>query len=169
MSFNTTSKLWILLALLFLVPTHFSANAFAEDDDSWGMDADDFHRDLGLSDEQREKMRKLRESAKAEKESMRKAHKEQRDAFKDLMKSDKSSSELRKAFQALQESKNKMATARFEHRLQVRDILTPEQRKKMAERRGDGRAKGKKRGQMNPRKRDGKGPRRDQGADDSES
>jgi periplasmic protein CpxP/Spy len=92
-------------------------------------------RDLGLSDEQWKKLKAIREEAQksGRAESVQSLHKELRDlrqSFKELLKSDAPSQQVLQAFAKIQNAEQSLRQARFERVLHLRDILTPEQRKK---------------------------------------
>lgn len=86
--------------------------------------------ELNLSEEQKAKIKEVREShGKSMKES-RSALRDARKAMEEAVKIDASRSDLLKKFESLQALRNKMGQARFEMILAVREILTPEQRQK---------------------------------------
>lgn len=86
--------------------------------------------ELNLTDEQKTKIKEVREGhGKAMKQS-RASLKEARQAMEEAVKSDASKGDLLKKFESLQELRNKMGKARFEMILAVREILTSEQRQK---------------------------------------
>jgi len=90
-------------------------------------------KELNLSPEQKEKLKKLREESKDSRKDERDKMKAEKEAFRNKMGGDASDDDLRKDFAKLQEKRNEMAKSRFDHMLKVRSILTPEQRKKFAE------------------------------------
>lgn len=88
-------------------------------------------RELGLSEEQLEKLKVLRQKNKEDhrksKEEMMATKKE----FRELMKSNASREEILRAFKAMNEKKRDLEQKRFEGMLDAREILTPEQRSKL--------------------------------------
>ncbi|SMF63343.1 Spy/CpxP family protein refolding chaperone [Pseudobacteriovorax antillogorgiicola] len=88
---------------------------------------------LDLSEEQRTKIKDIRQSSRDEHKETRKTLKETRRSFEELLGSDAAESEIRKAHETLQGLKAKMAEKRFENMMAIRAILTPEQRKKFHE------------------------------------
>lgn len=99
--------------------------------------------ELKLSPEQKEKMKELREKSKTQREAkrsemkaLRKSMKQKRNELTSAMESDESDSALRNRFSELEKLQQKArhmrearSKARFENALEVRKILTPEQRK----------------------------------------
>ena len=87
-------------------------------------------KDLNLTREQKQKIKKIRESSKeqyhAKKQAMRQAHQNLGKA----MKEGKSDDELRLLFNELNKVKSEIGLLRFEQALAIRKILTPEQQKK---------------------------------------
>ena len=90
-------------------------------------------KELNLTEEQEQKLKELREAgrdgSKASREEMKAAHEKMRE----LLEGDANESQLRAQHKKLQALKMKMDDERFENMLATRAILTPEQRKKMAE------------------------------------
>lgn len=86
---------------------------------------------LDLSDEQKEKIKDVRGQAK---EKLKAAREKKREAFKalaTLMKSDTNDEKgIREAFKNLQAVKTDAENAHFETILEIRNVLTPEQREK---------------------------------------
>lgn len=87
--------------------------------------------DLGLSEDQRTKIKSLHESHRAEMEAQRDAMKASHEAFRDAMKSaDKTDDELTAMHEKIVSTRSDEMRMRFKHMLQIRGILTPEQRAK---------------------------------------
>lgn len=85
---------------------------------------------LDLTSAQKKKIDELR---KSQKEKLQKKHEAKREAgkkFHEAMGKDAKESELRKLFKRKQKAKMELDKARFEMALEVRQVLTPEQRKK---------------------------------------
>lgn len=123
---------WLLgtLVALSLVGSSVTV-ALANDFGHMGMRG--IFKELNLTADQKEKLKKLREESKAGHKDERKKMRSEAKAFKDKMAGNASDDELRKEFAKAQEKRAEMAKSRFEHMLKVRAILTPEQRKKFAE------------------------------------
>jgi protein CpxP len=101
-----------------------------------------FFKELNLSEEQRAKLKELRENNKGDLKPKREALKKARDEFRSLMGSENATdAQIRSAFQKLQALRSEVATGSIDRMLAVRQVLTPEQRKKaheMREKRGAG-------------------------------
>ncbi len=96
-----------------------------------------FMEELNLSEAQREKIKALHESNRPQFEKDREAMHQAKTRFDEAMDGDGSPDEIRKRFQALQKARDAMMSFGFEQALAVREILTPEQRKKFQELRRD--------------------------------
>jgi Spy/CpxP family protein refolding chaperone len=90
-------------------------------------------RGLNLTQEQKEKFAAMRNKNHAEMSALNKALNDKRDAFEKLFASSASDADLRKAQADLQELTNRMITKHFENSLEMRALLTAEQRKDMLE------------------------------------
>ncbi len=90
-------------------------------------------KDLDLTSEQKEKMKALRTEAKSEIKKCREDMKQARKDFKEALKSGASKEEVVAAFQKMTDKKNELSKSRLESILEVRDILTAEQRAKLFE------------------------------------
>ncbi len=96
-----------------------------------------FMEELNLSEAQREKIKALHESNRPQFEKDREAMHQAKTRFDEAMDGDGSPDEIRKRFHALQKARDAMMSFGFEQALAVREILTPEQRKKFQEVRRD--------------------------------
>ncbi|NCN42414.1 Spy/CpxP family protein refolding chaperone [bacterium] len=131
-------------ALLFASSTIFTHNAFANEDDSTER-AEGHHKrnerrgqggglmkGLNLSEEQRASIKELRQKNRSQMQSLMESH---RSARKKLLEaqsnSDTSESELQRLFDAASSKRLALEEARFSNMLDIRKILTPEQRIKM--------------------------------------
>lgn len=92
-----------------------------------------FRQQLNLSPDQAAEIDQIREQNKQDKQAKRDAYRAARDEMQTLMASDASDDELRAQHQVLQNLRRDMGEARFETKLKIRQVLTPEQRTKMAE------------------------------------
>lgn len=92
-----------------------------------------FRQELNLTPEQTEQIDQIREQGKQAKQAMREEYRAAREKMQTLMASDASDNELREQHQILQNLRQKKGEARFENKLKIRQVLTPEQRTKMAE------------------------------------
>ncbi|MES2965616.1 MAG: Spy/CpxP family protein refolding chaperone [Bdellovibrionota bacterium] len=92
-------------------------------------------KDLNLTDEQKEKAKKIHgdhSDVKAKRDAMKKAH----DDLETAIKGTASADEVRAKFAALQKVQDEFEKARFDKIVAIREILTPEQRSKMKSPRG---------------------------------
>lgn len=92
-----------------------------------------FRQQLNLSPEQAAEIDQIREQNKQDKQATREALRAARDKMQTLMGSDATDDELRAQHRVLQDLRRDMGEARFETKLKIRQVLTPEQRTKMAE------------------------------------
>lgn len=95
-----------------------------------GMRGQQWMRDLDLTDEQRSKIKEIRQAGRESTKSSRERMKAAREAFQSEMESGGSSSSLQSKHEAMINARAEFARARFNQMLQVREVLTPEQRKK---------------------------------------
>lgn len=95
--------------------------------------------ELGLTAEQQTKLRDIRKQGPGALMPKRQAVEEARIAFGDLMSEEKSSAtDLERAHGKLVEARTALQAAQFHLRMQVRDVLTPEQRTKLRDSGRDG-------------------------------
>jgi Spy/CpxP family protein refolding chaperone len=95
--------------------------------------------DLGLTDAQQQKLRQIRKQTPAALMPKRQAVEEARLDFQDLMSQEKTSTaDLERAHGKLLDARSKLQAAQFDLRMQVRDVLTPEQRTKIRQGLRDG-------------------------------
>ncbi len=88
--------------------------------------------EVGLSDAQQEQLRQVRRRAPSLLMPKKQAVVEAQMDLRDLMEKNKAdSAELRRANDKVLKSRSELAAATFDLRLQVRDVLTPEQRDKV--------------------------------------
>jgi Spy/CpxP family protein refolding chaperone len=96
--------------------------------------------ELGLSAEQQTKLRDIRKQGPGALMPKRQAVEEARIAFQDRMAEEKSSAtDLERAHGKLVEARTALQAAQFHLHMQVRDVLTPEQRTKLREKAASGR------------------------------
>lgn len=88
---------------------------------------------LDLTSEQSEKIEAIHEQAHSDNEALYQEMRTNREAMRSLFNSDASAAELRQQHQEIQALRQQLGSNRFETMLEVREILTPEQRTKMAE------------------------------------
>ncbi|MEO0373191.1 MAG: Spy/CpxP family protein refolding chaperone [Cyanobacteria bacterium P01_A01_bin.17] len=87
---------------------------------------------LGLSDAQKAEIQNIHQQAREngpDREEARAA----REKMRELFASDASSDELRTQYQVSQSLRQELREQRFETKLKIREVLTPEQRTKLAE------------------------------------
>lgn len=90
--------------------------------------------DLGLTDAQQTKLREIRKQVPGKLMPKRQAIEEARLDMQDLMAQESASSvDLKKAHNKLIKARSDLEAARFDLRMQVREVLTPEQRTKIRE------------------------------------
>jgi periplasmic protein CpxP/Spy len=119
----------------------------------WG---DKWQEQLNLSADQKAQIQKIREQEKSASEGLRQQMRTAMEKQKSLMTGNASDEQLRQQHQEMQTLRQQAETRRFETMLQIRKILTPEQRAKaaqlMQEHRGGHRHRGggkQARGMMN--------------------
>lgn len=88
---------------------------------------------LDLSAEQSQQIETIREQSKASAQALHKQMKVQRQEMKSLFTSDVDNEQIREQYQATKELRQQLGDNRFETMLQIREVLTAEQRAKMAE------------------------------------
>ena len=88
---------------------------------------------LDLTPEQSQQIETIKQQSKADTESLRQELQQAHEQMRSLMVADTNSNELRQQHQQLQTLHQQLGTQRFETMLQVREVLTPEQRSQMAE------------------------------------
>lgn len=88
---------------------------------------------LNLSETQRQQIQAIREQAKANSEQLREQMQTAREQMRALMASNASESELRQQHQVIENWRDQMSDRRFDTMLQIRQVLTPEQRAQLAE------------------------------------
>ncbi|MBP0021538.1 MAG: Spy/CpxP family protein refolding chaperone [Cyanobacteria bacterium SBLK] len=87
---------------------------------------------LNLSDAQKQQIESIREQAKANSEQLREEIHSAREQMRALMGSNASESELRQQHQAISSLRDRASDRRFETMLQIREVLTPTQRTRLA-------------------------------------
>ncbi|MFP5491390.1 MAG: Spy/CpxP family protein refolding chaperone [Bacteriovoracia bacterium] len=132
---------------LFLSLMLMSSIAFAKKGkggDGEGKRGEKMRAELGLSDEQLEKMKEIREKRKAAHEGHREKVKAARDDFQAAMKNPKATkSELVNKFEALEKIQAQGKRDKFEMMLEIRSLLDEKQIAKFQEKRGEWRKKWK--------------------------
>lgn len=129
---NILKSNWLLGSLIALSLSGTYATVGLADDFGL-MGRKGLFKELNLTADQKEKLKKLREDGKGDRKEAREEMKKQGKAFREKMGTQASDDELRKEFTALQGKRAELAKSHFEHMLKVRAIFTPEQRKKFAE------------------------------------
>ncbi|MEK7287561.1 MAG: Spy/CpxP family protein refolding chaperone [Elusimicrobiota bacterium] len=140
---------WALMGALMLSALSVAAERGAQHKEGIGeKHLEKIESKLGLSDDQKKKLREHRKTHREEAKKLRKEIKEKREAFQvELEKPELSADATKKAHAELQQVRNKMADHHLEGILAVRQILTPEQFKKFKEmmrQRREGKRWGKK-------------------------
>ena len=89
--------------------------------------------ELDLTSAQRSEIKDIREKYSSEDTSFKEEIKASRQKMQSLLASDASKSELRQQHQQMQNLRQKMGDRKFEAMLEMREVLTSEQRAKMAQ------------------------------------
>ncbi len=92
---------------------------------------------LDLTPEQTQQINTIREQSRSEYEALKPEIRANQQQMQSLLASDASNRELRQQYQQMQRLYQQMGDRRFETMLQIREVLTPEQRAKMAQLRSD--------------------------------
>lgn len=88
---------------------------------------------LNLSQDQMQKMQQIRERYKTQMQQQQQTLRQAEDEFRDMMSSTASQSQLREKHRQVQGLREQMGELRFESMLEMREVLTPDQRRQMAE------------------------------------
>ncbi|MBD2580417.1 Spy/CpxP family protein refolding chaperone [Oscillatoria sp. FACHB-1406] len=88
---------------------------------------------LNLSSEQSSQIQAIFQQSRTENESLHEQMKQARDQMESLMAGNATADQLRQQHSIMQRLHQEMGDRRFETMLQVREILTPQQRARMAE------------------------------------
>lgn len=88
-------------------------------------------KDLNLTEEQKEKLKAIREAAKADSQKCREDMRAARKAFKEVLRSNASKEAVLAAHQGMLDKKQQLSKTRLETLLSAREILTEEQRAKL--------------------------------------
>ncbi|PZD74345.1 hypothetical protein C1752_01414 [Acaryochloris thomasi RCC1774] len=97
-----------------------------------GWDRSKLFEQLDLSDAQKTEIQNIRQQAR-ENGPGREEARAAREKMRELFASDASSDELRTQYQDSQSLRQELREQRFETKLKIREVLTPEQRTKLAE------------------------------------
>ena len=122
--------LWSGLLILGLI---LSGSVTQADDKKAGHGGHDHQKwveELDLSAEQQKQLQEIRESYREKMKPKRSEIHEARKKLNDALKTDASEDSLRKQFGELQKMRQDIGSLHFEKILDIREILTPEQRKK---------------------------------------
>lgn len=124
----------LLLNGVLLVSLLSSGILFAKDGNKNGEDR--FYKRFGiksvdLTDEQKEKIKEIQKKYKDLMPKLNESLKESKEALKKGFESDMGEAELKKLHTELEKKKEELQALRFDHVLNLRTILTPEQRKKL--------------------------------------
>jgi Spy/CpxP family protein refolding chaperone len=93
----------------------------------------DWLEQLNLTPEQSEQIRAIREQSKAENQSLRQQMQQAREQMRSLLASDATPEQLRQQHDSIQNLHQQLSDRRFETVLEMREVLTPEQRTQAAE------------------------------------
>ncbi len=92
---------------------------------------------LDLTPQQTEKIDAIKAESRQEYAALREEMRDSQEQMRSLLSSDASSNELRQQHQEMQRLRQKISDRRFETMLEIREVLTPEQRAQMAQLRRD--------------------------------
>lgn len=157
------SKQWILNLLLVGALALPAAEALARKRE--GGQRGGMMKELNLTAEQKQKMQELRSGDREKMQNKRKEMQAARDALDAAMKGNASEKEIWGKFDDLQKVQAKFAKERFEKVMEIRSLLTPEQRAKFRGSMGKGMGEGKDR---EHRGKNGRRGARDNNEDDGE-
>ncbi|MCG5058230.1 MAG: Spy/CpxP family protein refolding chaperone [Limnoraphis sp. WC205] len=107
----------------------FAGNALAEPGDRMGR----MFEQLNLSAEQQQQIDSIKEQRKASSEGLRQQMQAAMEQMRSLQASNASADQLRQQHQQIQQLHQQMGNQRFEAMLEIREVLTTEQRAKLAE------------------------------------
>ena len=129
-----------ILAVLVLSFTGQTANAWGPKENRGGKGGGprQMMEQLNLTPEQRTKLDALRKANRDKVSGMRDEMRKSQEQLTQAFQSNASNDELRKIHKKSQEVKNKMSDAQFDQVLAIREVLTPEQKKKFQELRSKG-------------------------------
>ncbi len=88
--------------------------------------------ELGLSKDQVEKMKTAKRESRKQMKSLKSELHELKSKLMNMMASESTKEQLKEWHSKIRDQKNKLEDLRFSQMLSMRDLLTPEQRKKMA-------------------------------------
>ena len=110
------------------------AQMFSQRGKGWkGEGMNKFLDQLDLTDEQSTQIEAIHERYRSTNEQSHQELREAREEMRSLLSSDANPNQLRQKHLAIQSLQQKMGNNRFEAMLEVREILTPEQRQQMAD------------------------------------
>ena len=122
-------KIFILVAFMVFTPQAFSKGP-GHGGKHGGMK---LFKQLDLNDEQKEQIKEIRKGNKEKAQSLRETAKSNKEAFKNAMDSQTSNSKLKSLRSKMVKSKQALKDHRFNTMLEIREILTTEQRVKLKE------------------------------------
>lgn len=96
-------------------------------------DRDGWMDKLNLSAEQRQQIQSIRDRNKDQFQQRQQALRQQMQELRDLMAGNGSTDQIRQKHQQIQSARQELDNLRFENMLAIRDVLTVDQRRQMAE------------------------------------
>ena len=90
-------------------------------------------QELELSDEQSEQIEAIRSESETENEALRQQMQTERQQMRSLLAEETSTEQLQQQHQQLQDLEQQLGDRRFTTMLEIREVLTPEQRAELAE------------------------------------
>jgi periplasmic protein CpxP/Spy len=130
--------------IIFTLSLLLTCSTFAAGDQSKFERGEFLKNELGLSDEQLEKVKEIRKSGRDEMKADRSEFKKLKNDFHAAMKnSNASKEELTTKFEAFQKARDEFQRNRFQMMLKMREILSPEQLEKFRAMKKENRGKRK--------------------------
>lgn len=133
---NQINSLVLLLGFFLLVPTM----AFSRDScdkkghgQNWGERHEQKMEQLNLSEKQKQQIKAIDDKYATQKKELKEKMKSAHEALRAAFKANASNDDLRAKFKSVQDLKSQKSELRFEKRLEVRAVLTAEQRQKLSE------------------------------------
>ncbi|MEM7770642.1 MAG: Spy/CpxP family protein refolding chaperone [Cyanobacteria bacterium P01_E01_bin.6] len=134
------------LALLATIPVLIGVGSLAAFAQVRGDDAGEFDRRgrfeerheqmaeaLDLTDDQQAEIQAIREQARTENDGLRQQMEQARESMRSLFEADASADQIRQQHDQIQQLHQQLGDAMLDVRLEIRDVLTAEQRSQLAE------------------------------------
>ena len=145
-SFIAVGALIVLPLSTFAIPSNGEINTIQESGNmrhfarrmkhgrkGGGLNIDRLLQGIDLSEEQSQQIEAIEEESKATADEIKQQVRSQYEEMRDLMASDASAEEIRSQYQQTRGLRQQMSDNRFETMLEIREVLTLEQRSQIAE------------------------------------